>query len=134
MDCRYFDECSAPMCPKDTHAERTSWFADEEICKLKDVPNWVKRQRKIAKTGACYAAGIFTLRMLSHNCICKKGITGIDPELIDLELKEAEKTWFKKHPVKKALSNENKEKFRVQMASVNAMKQRKTGILNRSNV
>jgi hypothetical protein len=38
MDCKYFDGCSAPVCPKDPGREKTTWFADEDICRLADVP------------------------------------------------------------------------------------------------
>ena len=48
LDCKYFDGCSAPMCPHDPEVAKTQWFPDEDICRLADVPDWVRRQKKIA--------------------------------------------------------------------------------------
>jgi hypothetical protein len=41
MDCKYFDGCSAPLCPKDEGIADRTWFPDEDICRLADVPGWV---------------------------------------------------------------------------------------------
>jgi hypothetical protein len=65
MDCKYFDGCSAPLCPRDEGMADRAWFPDEDICRLADVPAWVKRQRKIAKMGLPFEAGYFT-RACSH--------------------------------------------------------------------
>jgi hypothetical protein len=46
-------------------ADRT-WFPDEDICRLANIPEWVKRQRKISKKAA--PGGYFTLAMLRHDC------------------------------------------------------------------
>ncbi|MDR1896357.1 MAG: hypothetical protein LBR10_06165 [Prevotellaceae bacterium] len=82
-DCRYFDGCSAPLCPRDKGAAGCTWFPDEDICRLVDVPDWVKRQRKIFRKAArvfypCHARtglphfqggvkGIETLMELTRN-------------------------------------------------------------------
>jgi hypothetical protein len=108
LDCRYFDDCSAPLCPKgDT--ENTAWFPDEDICRLKDVPGWVKRQRKIARKAA--QGGYFTVAMLRHDCRIAQGMKGIDPDGTDKERAVDEAAWLVKHP---AITAEEREKMREQ--------------------
>ena len=124
-NCKYFDECSAPMCPRDVGAAKTAWFVDEPVCRLHDVPEWVKRQRKIARTDIDEKAGCFTLPMLERDCMIKKGITGIDPDGTDSEREAAEKAWLEKHPVKKPISEETQAKYRVQAEHARAVRCRK---------
>jgi hypothetical protein len=108
MDCKYFDGCSAPVCPKDPGREKTTWFPDEDICRLADSPDWVKRQRKVSRRAA--RGGYFTLAMLTHDCRISKGIKGIDPDGTDKERAADEAAWFKAHPV---ITAENREKNRA---------------------
>jgi hypothetical protein len=108
MDCKYFDGCSAPLCPKDEGVADRTWFADEDICRLADVPEWVKRQRKVSRKAAL--GGYFTLAMLRHDCRISKGIKGIDPDGTDKERAAGEAAWFKVHPV---ITAENREKNRA---------------------
>jgi len=114
-NCKYFENCSAPMCPRDAAVAKTVWFADELICRLHDVPEWVKQQRKIAKTGAHETAGCFTLPMLERRCIIGKKITGIDPDGTDADLEAAEKNWLDKHPPIKPKSTEERKKLAARM-------------------
>jgi hypothetical protein len=107
MDCKYFDGCSAPLCPKDTGVALRTWFADEDICRLLDVPAWVKRQRKIARK--VVPGGYFTLAMLKQDCRICKGMKGIDPDGSDKERAADEAAWFKEHPV---ITIEEREKKR----------------------
>jgi len=81
-DCPKFDACSAPICPKDAESTaHCAWFPDEDVCPLRDVPTWVRRQRRIAKAvGKNAAAGCFTAKMLAHPCVIRPGIKGLDPE------------------------------------------------------
>jgi hypothetical protein len=97
MECKYFDGCSAPLCPKDTGNEKCAWFADEEVCRLADVPEWVKRQRKVAKKAAL--GGYFTLAMLKQDCRINAGIKGVDPNGTDKERADDEAAWLRTHPV-----------------------------------
>jgi hypothetical protein len=97
MDCKYFDGCSAPLCPKDAGVADRTWFPDEDICRLADVPAWVQRQRKIARKAA--QGGYFTLAMLEQDCRISKGMKGIDPDGTDTERAADERAWFKAHPV-----------------------------------
>jgi hypothetical protein len=83
MDCKYFDGCSAPLCPKDEGIAYRTWFPDEDICRLANTPDWVKRQRKISKKAAL--GGYFTVAMLKHDYHISKGIKGIDPDGSDKE-------------------------------------------------
>jgi hypothetical protein len=99
------------MCPRDAGLANTAWFPDEPVCRLQDVPEWVKRQRRIAKKGANEKAGCFTLPMLQHHFVIKAGITGIDPDGSDAERKTAEKNWFNKHPAIKPITSEEREKL-----------------------
>jgi hypothetical protein len=97
MDCKYFDGCSAPLCPRDEGIADRYWFSDEDICRLADVPAWVRRQRKIARKAAM--GGYFTLAMFTHECRINKGIKGIDPNGTDTERAADEAAWFTAHPV-----------------------------------
>ena len=108
MDCRYFEDCSAPMCPKDAGVSKTAWFPDEPICRLLDVPDWVKRQRRIAKKAA--PGGSFTLAMLQRDCRIAQGIKGIDPDRTDRERVQEEIAWLKSHP---AITEAEREKLRA---------------------
>ena len=114
-NCKYFDSCSAPMCPRDADTSKTTWFADEPVCRLHDVPEWVKRQRKIAKTGADETAGCFTLSMLERRCVIGKKISGIDPDGTETEREDAERNWLEKHPPVKPKSDEEREKLAARM-------------------
>jgi hypothetical protein len=107
MDCRYFDGCSAPLCPKDEGIADRTWFADEDICRLADVPEWVRRQRKTARKAA--TGGCFTVAMLKHDCRITQGLKGIDPDGTDKERKRDEAAWLTAHPV---ITAEEREKMR----------------------
>ena len=109
MDCKYFDGCSAPMCPKHKEAEETQWFPNEDVCCLRDAPAWVKRQRKISKKAKDKDALFFTFLMLNRDCRISKGIKGIDPDGTKKERDAAEKAWLKRHP---AITEGEREKMR----------------------
>jgi hypothetical protein len=119
MDCKYFDGCSAPLCPRDEGVADRTWFADEDICRLADVPEWVKRQRKISRKAARGIApgGYFTVAMLKHDCRISKGMKGIDPDGTDKERAADETAWFKTHPV---ITKEEREKYRATAGKLNA--------------
>jgi hypothetical protein len=119
MDCKYFDGCSAPLCPKDGGAADRTWFADEDICRLADVPEWVKRQRKISRKAALGSSpcGYFTLAMLEHDCRISKGMKGIDPDGTDKERAADEAAWFTAHPV---ITQEEREKYKAAAEKLNA--------------
>jgi hypothetical protein len=107
MDCKYFDGCSAPLCPKDKGVALRTWFADEDICRLGDVPAWVKRQKKVSRKAV--PGGYFTLAMLKQDCRICKGMKGIDPDGTDKKRAADEAAWFKAHPV---ITTEERERNR----------------------
>jgi hypothetical protein len=109
MKCKYFDGCSAPLCPQDEGIADRTWFADEDICRLADSPDWVKRQRKVSRKAAL--GGYFTLAMLRHDCRICKGMKGIDPDGTDKERAADETEWFKAHPV---MTAETREKLKAE--------------------
>ena len=80
IDCRYYHECGAPMCPKDINYGRCLWFPSEPVCRLKMVPDWVRKQRKIAKLSNIDTHKYFTLRMLNSIDKVSSTTEGIDPE------------------------------------------------------
>jgi hypothetical protein len=108
MDCKYFDGCPAPLCPKDEGVAVRTWFADEDICRLAGVPEWVRRQRGISRKAAL--GGYFTLAMLRHDCRIPKGMKGADPNGTDRERAAGEAAWFEAHPV---ITTETREKRRA---------------------
>ena len=108
-DCPKFDKCGAPLCPLDSESLKDGiWYPDEEICKRKNVPAWVKAQRKIAKKTQDIDK-YFNYAMLSRNCKIRKGISGIDPDKAE---EPQLKKWFKAHPVKREWSEEEKKAFK----------------------
>ena len=99
--CRYFESCSAPICPEDPESlAYCAWFSDEEICKRADYAgvSWIKRQKRIARaTQKDFWRGCFTMAMLDHPCTIHSSIKGLDPE--KGEISEARvKEWMSKHP------------------------------------
>jgi hypothetical protein len=84
------------------------WFPDEDMCRLADVPDWVKRQHKVAKKAA--QGGCFTVAMLKHDCRISKNMKGIDPEGTDKKRAADEAAWFAAHPV---ITAEMREKNRA---------------------
>jgi hypothetical protein len=114
-DCKYFDGCSAPLCPRDEGVADRTWFPDEDICRMADVPGWVKRQRKISRKAA--EGGYFTLAMLNHDCRITQGMKGIDPNGTDKERAADEAAWLKAHPV---ITKEEREKYKAAAEKLNA--------------
>jgi hypothetical protein len=96
-DCKYFDCCSAPLCPKNEEGAGCVWFSDEEVCRLSAVPEWVKRQRRMSRKAA--GESYFTIAMLGHDCRITKNIKGIDPDGTDKERADQEAAWFTAHRV-----------------------------------
>jgi hypothetical protein len=106
-------------------ADRT-WFADEDICRLADVSEWVKRQRKVSRKAVL--GGYYTLAMLRHDCRISKGVKGIDPDGTDKERAADETAWFKAHPV---ITKEEREKYKATAEKLNA---KSLGFLGRKGV
>jgi hypothetical protein len=101
--------------PQDEGAADRYWFADEDICRVAGVPEWVRRQRKVSRKVA--KGGYFTLAMLKQDCRIYKGMKGIDPDGTDRERAADEAAWFKAHPV---ITGEEREKYKGAAEKLNA--------------
>jgi hypothetical protein len=111
--CRYFEECSAPICPEDPQ-KGCAWFPDEEICRRGDHASetMVRAQKRIAKaTGKDFERGCFTAAMLSGVTKITKGIRGLDPESEITEVRV--KKWLSGFKGQRALSEEQKAVLRA---------------------
>jgi hypothetical protein len=104
--CRHFNSCSASLCLLDPeHLKIGIWYPDEEICRLKSVPNWVKIQKKIAKKTKDKNT-YYNYEMLNRNCKVGTGMTGLNPD----KPKELQLiAWLNKHPQKKAITEKQKK-------------------------
>lgn len=94
IDCPNFEDCSAPLCPIDENSIRNGiWYPDEEVCRKRDVPNWVKKQKAIAKKGPPLDR-YFTVEMLEVVRQVRRGIEGINADQLLEQAKEAERKWI----------------------------------------
>ena len=51
--CKYFEECSAPLCPFDKEGlEFGIWYPDEEVCRKRIARKWIRKQRWLVKRNA----------------------------------------------------------------------------------
>jgi len=96
--CRHWDSCSAPLCLLDSDSlENGIWYPDEEVCRKRQVPEWIKRQKKITRKARDYSKN-FLLEMVKQNCVVGKGMTELDPDSLTSE-NEQLKRWYRKHPL-----------------------------------
>jgi hypothetical protein len=110
MKCKFYDTCNAPLCLNDPESLLHGiFFPGESICKLSNVPEWVKRQRKLARVADKDTA--FTVEMLKHRFIIRKGIKGIDPDRPSKYLADDVKNWIASHP---AITDSEREARRKQ--------------------
>ncbi len=123
--CKNYDGCSAPLCPmlSEEDNKKCLWYPDEEICiNKKNIPDWVKQQRKIAKkadSGTFWH--YFTLDMLKVRFRVTKSVKGIDPNIDEsLQLKQ----WFKRNKgiKKRKISDELREQKRQLIAKAREIK------------
>lgn len=88
QNCRNFDTCSAALCPLDLNPKHF-WYCDTEVCWAKNVPEWVKTQRKISKFNQHGIEG-FTVKMLESIKRIDKEIRGIQTKTgYDKKLEES---------------------------------------------
>lgn len=90
IDCKHYDYCSAPLCPMLSDEENLNglWYpkVEEICCRRKDLPAWVKQQRKIErKVGAQNQIYYFTLDMLKVPFRVAETVRGIDSDTPDEE-------------------------------------------------
>ena len=116
-ECKMYEVCEAPFCPREPQS-LIIWYAGEEICRERVHRNHplVQAQRKIAKVAP---AGYFTLEMLKQDCFIKAGIQGLDP---DKEERPQLQLWFKNHPQKQKISDEDRAQRRERMTEISAVK------------
>lgn len=81
-DCPSYETCSAPLCPLDigNHV----FFPDEDICKKRNPPAWVRTQKKIAKR-AVDRDTYYTIDMLLEVKRVTAHISGADPDKVNDE-------------------------------------------------
>lgn len=103
--------CSASMCPFDPLLKEVCWYPEDGICRKNFPPEWVKIQKKIAGRTRSLNT-YYTFKMLSRNCIVKKGITGIDPNRAE---EEQLKKWFRDHKRKKVLTEAERQVIRERL-------------------
>lgn len=89
INCRHYNECEAPLCPQAINLKGCLWFPSEPVCRLKDAPGWVQKQRQIAKVPGIDREKYFTLRMLDSIEEITQDLEGANPEL-----SRGEKEWF----------------------------------------
>lgn len=88
IQCRAYESCTAPLCPKDVNVGRCLWFADEPVCSLRTVPDWVRKQRRISRLPSIDSSKYFTFHMLNATRSIGRGVQGADPNHVD-----ADKVW-----------------------------------------
>lgn len=105
--CKHYQSCNAPICPLDERSLKGIWYPDEEICisSMHGNLTWIKAQKKIVKASA-QTNHYFTVEMLKTNCLIRKGIIGLDP---DIDEKQQLQRWLQEHPSKRILSEEEKK-------------------------
>lgn len=89
IHCRHFNDCDAPLCPEDVNLKQCLWFPSEPVCRLRDAPEWVGKQRIIARLKGIDREKYFTLRMLQRITEIDSQLEGADPELF-----QGEKAWL----------------------------------------
>lgn len=126
MDCPRFDGCSAPICPISEDSMRNcAWFPDEDICPLRDVPSWVRRQRRIATAaGKDRDRGCFTAAMLSHPCVIGSAIKGLDPES-EITARRAQE-WISARPATRQLTAEQRAAATARLVSERPIRRART--------
>ena len=113
--CRYYETCSAPLCPLDQQSlDHGAWFPDEEICRVQPGPAFVKRQKALARK-LDFEAGCFTVRMLERRCKATQSLSGLDPDKGPPH--DHEEKWLADHP-KYVASQAQKENSKRQLEAL----------------
>ena len=89
IHCRHYKNCDAPLCPEDVNVKQCLWFPGEPVCRLRNAPEWIAKQRRINRVKSINREKYFTVRMLERI----KEITS-DLEGADSELFKGEKAWL----------------------------------------
>ena len=130
--CKFFDSCSASLCPLDPRVKEMRWCPEENepesICKYRKFAGlqFVRTQKRIARSTRNKKHerdDYFSYEMLNQNIVVRSGIEGIPepPDTIkDYEkwYSDKERKWIDFHPEKKQLSDIEIEKRRSRMKEV----------------
>ena len=130
--CKFFDSCSASLCPLDPRLKEMLWCPEENdsdgICKNREFAGlqFVRTQKRIARATRNKRRerdDYFSFEMLNRNIVVKSGIWGIPdpPDTIKNPMRwysDKEKKWTDSHPEKKQLSDIEIEKRRSRMIEI----------------
>ncbi len=89
ITCQHYEPCAAPLCPKDVNLGNRIWFPGEAVCRLRSSPEWVRKQRKIARLTGTDPNLCFSYRMLNTLQRIGRDAWGATPEHL-----AAERRWF----------------------------------------
>jgi len=114
VDCPRFEMgCSSPLCPLDENSINDGiWYPGEEICRRRDAPDWVKRQRAIVKAKAP-SDKYFNIAMLRVLKQVRKGIGGVSPDQPLEQAEEAERKWIAEKKGGRVIAEQNQKASRV---------------------
>ena len=130
--CKFFDSCSASLCPLDPRVKEMQWCPEENdtdgICKNREFAGlrFVRTQKRIARAirnKRRERDDYFSYEMLNRNIVVRSGIEGIPdpPDTIKNPMRwysDKEKKWTDSHPEKKQLSDIEIEKRRSRMIEI----------------
>ena len=130
--CKFFDSCSASLCPLDPRLKEMLWCPEENdsdgICKNREFAGlqFIRTQKRIARATRNKRRerdDYFSYDMLNRNIVVKSGIWGIPdpPDTIKNPMRwysDKERKWILNHPEKKQLSDIEIEKRRSRMIEV----------------
>ena len=133
--CKFFESCSANLCPLDPRLKEMLWCPEENeldsICKNREFSGlqFTRTQKRIARSTRNRRRereDYFFFEMLNRNIVVRSGIEGIpDPpdSIRDYEkwYSAKERKWILNHPEKKQLSGEEIERRRLRMKSIRKM-------------
>jgi hypothetical protein len=77
--CTLYENCECPLCPLEADSNQV-WYSEDEICKNPDFHIVGNSMKKLKKKGT---PGYFTLQILDRDFVVRKGIEGIDADLVD---------------------------------------------------
>ncbi len=113
VNCPKFDDCAAPLCPlQQNTVDSGIWYPDEEICRRRGVPDWIRKQKAIVKVKAP-SYKYFTVAMLQSVRQVRKGIEGINPDQPIKQAEEAERRWIMDKKGSRVVAKQNQKPRRV---------------------
>ena len=115
--------CDAPLCPLDKDIQWRYWFPDESICKDRKfgMLDWIKNQRKIKKR-TLDNSRYFTLEMLNRNCVIRRGIKGLNPDLPCDTEEERIRRWLARHPPRRSISIDERQRLADRMRRLRTLR------------